>query len=148
MPLMRSSCRSMTMTRGRSRPAISTASAPSEQVITVFPSALSRYAIRSLLALLSSTTRMRLSLTVAMFLRGDEGECAASTELARELDAAPKDCSQTLADVKAEARTLSGRSAELPELFERLEQLGLILLLDADARVDHLEPDRGLTVGG
>src|SRR5579864_6340802 len=143
---MRSSWRSITITLGCSRDAIAMASAPSEQVITVLPAALSRYAIRSLLALLSSTTRIRLSLFPNAIPRHDEAENAALSQFGGELDAAAQESCQTLADVKTEAGALSRRGAVFLELLECLEQLCLVFDFDPRAGVYHVESDYRVTV--
>src|SRR6266851_4870473 len=70
----------MTSTRGYPRPAISMASAPSLQGMTPLPADLSRYAIRSLLALLSSITRVRSCLLLKAIPRHDKAEGAALSE--------------------------------------------------------------------
>src|ERR1700674_1784277 len=145
---MRSSCRSMTITFGCSRPAIAIASAPSVQVITRLPAARSRYAIRSLLALLSSTTRTRSSSGLNVVPRHDEAEDAAVSELAAELDGPAQKACQALADVEPEACAFAGRGYTEPlELLERLEQLGLVFLLDPHAGVDHVEADGRVPLG-
>src|ERR1700694_324127 len=147
-PLICSSCRSMTITLGCSRPAIAMASAPSEHVMTRFPAALSREAIRSLLALLSSTTRTRSFLWLTVLSRHDEAEDAALPELTAELDRSAEQPGQALADVQPEARAFPGRGdTELLELLECLEQLGLVFFLDPHTRVDHVEPDGRVAVG-
>src|ERR1700687_5605829 len=114
----------MTITLGFSRPAISMASAPSLQVRTALPADLRRYAIRSLLALLSSTTRIRSWLLLKTIPRYDETEDAALSDLPRELDSAAEKPCQALADVEPQARAFPGCcDAELLQLLERFEQL-------------------------
>src|ERR1700674_4351622 len=112
----------MTITRGCCRLASSRASEPSEQLSTEKPAALSRYAIRSLLALLSSTTRIRSSLVLTMIPRCDKAEDASRPWLAGELDAAPEEPGEALADVESEPSAFPGRGAVLLELLECLEQ--------------------------
>src|SRR5258706_1246886 len=145
-PLIRSSWRSMTITRGCSLAAIAIASAPSEQVITLCPAALSRYAIKSLLALLSSTTRIKLSLPVTMVLWHDEAEDASLSDLGRELDGSSEETGQALTDVQAQPGAFSRGGAVLLELLESVEQPGFILALDPNAGVHYVEPHRGVSV--
>src|SRR5579864_2262843 len=103
--------------------------------------------MRSLLALLSSTTRIRPS-PLIVFLGYQEAERAALAELAGELDAPAQEAGQSLADVKAQASTFSRRREVLLELLECLEQLSLIFELDADTGIDHVEPHRGPIIKG
>src|SRR5579864_7033125 len=97
--------------------------------------------MRSLLALLSSTTRIRPSPPIVI-LGHQEAEGAALAELAGELDAPAQQAGQPLADVEPQAGAFPRRRKVLFELLEGLEQLRLVLLFDPDAGVDHVESHR------
>src|SRR5229473_7664439 len=98
--------------------------------------------MRSLLALLSSTTRTRSCSGLMVFSRHDEAEDAALPELAAELDGPAQKARQALADVQPKARAFPGRGdAEFLQLLECLEELGLVFELDPHTRVDHIESD-------
>src|ERR1700686_1265198 len=98
--------------------------------------------MRSLLALLSSTTRTRSCSGLIVISRHDEAEDAALPNLAGELDGPAQEAREALADVQPETRAFPGRGdAEPLELLERFEELGLVFLLDPHARVDHVEAD-------
>src|ERR1700694_6100472 len=77
-----------------------------------------------------------------------ETEAAALSELARELDGAAEKPRQTLADVQPKSRAFPGCcDAELLQLLERFEQLGLVFLFDPHPGVTHVEANGRQPVG-